>query len=100
MKKLIAISLLAIGVSASAHGPHGHYHGHGHSHGYGGWGWVAPAVISGAIVYGMTRPTPPQPAPNVIVVPPNYPPPPQGYHYEQLLDANCNCYRWVLVQGY
>ena len=36
---------------------------------------------------------------SVIYVPPGYPPAPYGYHYEQLLDANCNCYRWVLIQG-
>ena len=96
MKRIIASLLMVVSLTATAHGPRYNY-GHHPSH---GWGWVAPALIGGAIVYGMTRPTPPQPAPAVIVVPPNYPPPPQGYHYEQLLDANCNCYRWVLVQGY
>jgi hypothetical protein len=36
----------------------------------------------------------------VIYNPPvGYPPAPVGYHYEQILDANCNCYRWVLIQG-
>ena len=25
--------------------------------------------------------------------------PPYGYHWENLLDANCNCYRTVLVQN-
>ena len=98
MKKLIATLLMAIAVPAMAHGPHGY--GHGYHSGYGGWGWVAPAVIGGAIVYGMTRPPAPPPPQAVIVVPQGYPPPPAGYHYEQLLDATCNCYRWVLVQGY
>ena len=62
--------------------------------------WVAPALIGGAVVYAATRPAQP---PSVVYVPnPNpqvLPPPPMGYHYEQILDANCNCYRWVLVQG-
>jgi hypothetical protein len=35
----------------------------------------------------------------VVYQPPVLPPAPYGYHYEQILDANCNCYRWVLVQG-
>ena len=99
MKKLIAILLLSGGISASANGPHGHYHGHRHNHGN-SWGWVAPAVISGAIVYGLTRPPAPPTPQAVMVVPQGYTPPPPGYRYEQLLDANCNCYRWVLVQGY
>jgi hypothetical protein len=98
MKKLIALTLLALSIPAMAQ--HNHYYGHGHGRGGYGWGWVAPAVITGAIVYGATRPAPP---PSVVYVPnPNpqvLPPAPVGYHYEQLLDANCNCYRWVLVQG-
>lgn len=96
MKKLLATLFLVASTAVFAHGPHGYRHHGGHGN---GWGWVAPAVISGAIVYSMTRPAPPPPQP-VIVVPPNYPPAPPGYRYEQLLDANCNCYRLVLVQGY
>jgi hypothetical protein len=97
MKKLLAILTLCLAVTAQAqHRPYPHHHRH-HSGGH-GWGWVAPALIGGAIVYGMTRPVPP-PQPTVIYVPPGYPPAPYGYHYEQLLDANCNCYRWVLIQG-
>lgn len=92
MKKLILILLTALALPALAQHRH---HGHG---GY-GWGWVAPAVITGAIVYGATRPV----QPSVVYVPNSnpqvLPPAPLGYHYEQILDANCNCYRWVLVQG-
>ena len=99
MKKLFAFILIALSIPAMAQHHHRPHHGHGHSGGY-GWGWVAPAVITGAIVYGVTRPSPP---PSVVYVPsPNpqaLPPAPVGYHYEQILDANCNCYRWVLVQG-
>lgn len=93
MTKLIALILIALSIPAMAqHRPYPH-HGHG---GY-GWGWVAPALIGGAIVYGATRPAP-QP-PTVIYQTQPLPPAPYGYHYEQILDANCNCYRWVLVQG-
>lgn len=96
MKYLIATILSILTLTANAqHRPYPH-HGHGGSY---GWGWVAPAVIGGAIVYGATRPAPPSvvyvPDPNPQVLPPA----PYGYHYEQILDANCNCYRWVLVQG-
>lgn len=91
MKRLFLSLILLCSVPVWAHGPNGHYRHSGHS-----WNWVAPAIISGAIVYGVTRPSPP---PNVVYVPQSLPPAPYGYHYEQILDANCNCYRWVLVQG-
>lgn len=93
MKYLIATILSVLALTANAQHRH---HGHHHHHGQGTWNWVAPAVISGAIVYGMTRPAP---QPQVIYAPQPLPPAPLGYHYEQILDANCNCYRWVLVQG-
>ena len=99
MKYLIATILSALALTANAQYPH-HNHRYGGYGGYGGnWGWVAPAVIGGAIVYGVTRPAPP----SVVYVPTPSPqvlsPAPIGYHYEQILDANCNCYRWVLIQG-
>jgi len=103
MKKMLAILLLTISASAFAQHYGNHWH-HGHR-GVNHWGWIAPAVIGGAVVYAATRPSvvvqqPPSvvyvPQPNQLVVP--YAPP-QGFHWEQLLDANCNCYRLVLVQG-
>lgn len=87
MKYLLAIITTVLALSASAQHRHGHHNS--------GWGWVAPALISGAIVYGVTRPSPPP----VVYQTQQLPPPPYGYRYEQILDANCNCYRWVLVQG-
>jgi len=68
MKKLLIGSIIALtGFGAQAHGPH-----HGHHGGYygGGWGWVAPAVISGAVVYAATRPPVVQ-QPPVVVQPQN-----------------------------
>ena len=92
MKYLIATILSVLALTANAqHRHHGHYHHHGHN----SWNWVVPAVIGGAVVYGITRPQ--QPPPVVYQQP--LPPAPYGYHYEQILDANCNCYRWVLIQG-
>lgn len=91
MKKLFTIILLMFAIPAMAQ------HRHGHNHSHGGWGWVAPALIGGAIVYGATRHS--NPPPPVVYQTQPLPPAPYGYHYEQILDANCNCYRWVLVQG-
>lgn len=97
MKKLLIILTLCAAAAAQAqHRPYPHHHSHaGHNH---GWGWLVPAIVGGAVVYGVTRPSPPPP-PAVIYVPQGYPPAPVGFHYEQILDANCSCYRWVLVQG-
>jgi hypothetical protein len=94
MKYLIATILSVLALTANAQHHHRPYPHHGHG-GARGWGWVAPALIGGAIVYGATR----QYAPPPVVIQQQLPPPPYGYHYEQILDANCNCYRWVLVQG-
>jgi hypothetical protein len=92
MKYLIATILSVLAFNATAQ--HRPYYHHGHSGGY-GWNWVAPAIIGGAIVYGATRPT----APAIVYQQQALPPAPYGFHYEQILDANCNCYRWVLIQG-
>lgn len=95
MKRLFLSLLLLVAIPAMAqHHHHRPYPHHGHG-GARGWGWIAPAIIGGAIVYGATRSAPPP----VVYQQPVLPPAPYGYHYEQILDANCNCYRWVLVQG-
>lgn len=88
MKKLIITSLIGLTALGAQAGGHGHHHQH-----YRGsnWDWVAPALISGAVVYAVTRPPVAQ---QPIVVQPQAP---YGYHYENILDANCNCYRTVLV---
>jgi len=104
MKKILTGLILSImALSANAQHHHGH---HGYHGGYRGpsWGWVAPALIGGAVVYAATRPVVVQQPPSVVITPqPNqvvapYAPPP-GFRWETLLDANCNCYRLVLVQG-
>lgn len=95
MKYLISFILSVLALTANAQHHHRPYPHHGHG-GARGWGWVAPALIGGAIVYSATRPAAPPP---VVYQTQPLPPPPYGYHYEQILDANCNCYRWVLVQG-
>jgi hypothetical protein len=54
MRKLLIAAVLA-SVPFAGFAQH---HGHRHHHHGGGWGWVAPAVIGGAVVYGLTRPAP------------------------------------------
>ena len=102
MKKiLIGLILSIMALSANAQHHHGYHSGYYRGP---GWGWVAPALISGAVVYAATRPVVVQQQPSIVVTPqPNqiiapYAPP-AGFHWETLLDANCNCYRLVLVQG-
>ena len=58
MKKLLLTSLLAFNVPAMAQHHHGmrHFDHHHHQHRQSNWGWVAPAIIGGAVVYGLTRP--------------------------------------------
>ena len=105
MKKLLlALSLLAVVGTANAQWHHGGHHGGGYYRGgCHGCGWIAPAIIGGAVVYGMTRPQVVQQPPVVVIQQPNQMivpyAAPQGFHWEQILDANCNCYRTVLVQG-
>lgn len=93
MKK---ISLLLAGLalaSTSIAGPnhHGHrnYHHHNHSH-----NWVVPLVIGSVVGYAIANRAEPQ---QPVVIQQTVPLPPFGYRYEQILDANCNCYRLVLV---
>lgn len=97
MKKVFFVLMMLASSMSFAQHRHG-YHGHYHHHHGSNLNWIAPALIGGAVVYMATRPAPPQP-PTVIYVPPTLPQPPLGYRYEQILDANCNCYRWVLIQG-
>ena len=104
MRKLLTTFILAAGMGScmiSAHAQ-GWHHGGGHYVYRPGYGWAVPAVVGGIIGYEIARPY----QPNVVVVQPQpvYPPPasplypaPAGYHWEAILDANCNCYKTVLV---
>lgn len=90
MRKILAVLLVVFALPVLAHGPYRPmpYRYHYHSN----HGWVAPLIIGGAVGYALSRPTP-----NPPVIIQNLPPAPLGYHYEQVLDGNCNCYRWVLI---
>lgn len=98
MRKLIAVlalSLASVGASADQYRHHGR---HG-----GGWGprndWVAPLIVGGIITYALTRPQPQVVQQPQVVYQQVPPPAPYGYHYENILDANCNCYRLALIQN-
>jgi hypothetical protein len=67
MKKLLLTGLLAFSVPTMAQHHHGMRHFDHHQYRQSNWGWVAPAVIGGAVVYGLTRP-----APVIVQQPPVY----------------------------
>ena len=91
--KLLLASLVFLSLPSHAH-PHGGRPYWAHSH----YGWVAPIVIGGAVGYAIAA----RPQTVIVQQPPNpyyQPQAPLGYHYENILDANCQCYRLVLVQN-
>ena len=101
MKKIIAIVLMTLSASAFAWNNGNGYRG-GYNGGYYG-GWVAPAIVGVAVGAAIARP---YYAPPVYVQQPVYiqqsptyiqQPYPAGYVQQTILDANCNCYRTVLV---
>ena len=101
MKKIVLALVLATFASsalADRDDFHGGYHGGGHYEHYyhggghgGGGDWLAPLLIGGVAGYVLAQP------PRTVVV---VPAPPYGYHYETVVDANCNCYRTILVSNY
>ena len=102
MKRIITLmiaSLTLVSGISQANPNHWNRPHHGY---YNRYDWVAPLVIGGVVTYAITRP--PQAVivqqPPIQVYPNIQPQPvPYGYHYENILDANCNCYRLVLVQN-
>ena len=97
MKKILFTLLIVLSFTAHAERWH---HGGGHYYWHPGYGWIVPAVVGGAIVYEATRPPVVIQQPVYIQQPaPAHPayPQPAGYHWEAILDANCNCYKTVAV---
>ena len=94
MKKILVTAALVLTSTAALANPyHGHRHYPRHSH----YDWVVPAIIGGVVVYGVTHARPVPPPPPVVIQAPQVPQAPMGFHYESILDANCNCYKTVLV---
>jgi len=105
MKKIILASLLALtgltAVSADAHEWHrGEYY-----HRERCWSCGVAPLSAGVIIgaelarpypYIVNEPIYVQPQP-VFVPQPTLPPPPYGYHYEQIFDSQINAQRIVLV---
>jgi hypothetical protein len=101
MKKIILATLIAVSFIGTAQADRWR-HGGGHYYWHPGYGWVVPAVVGGVIVYSATRP-PVVIQQSPVYIQQTYPPTdpiyphPAGYHWEAILDANCNCYKTVLV---
>lgn len=106
MKRYLAAITLALAATVVQAQ---HYHGHYprpatpyyHHHHHNSSNWITPLIIGGVVGYTLSRPTVVYPAP-IQTIPPGtpaamLPPAPINYHYEQILDAGCNCYRWVLL---
>lgn len=108
MKKVIlAVVLTLVAGMASAQG---RGYGYGYQwHGGGGGGNIwGPLILGGTVGYlvsqAQRQPVYIQQQPVYVQQPvPVYSVPygtmPPGYHYENVLDANCGCYRTVLVQN-
>jgi hypothetical protein len=90
----LASLILTSGISQANPNHHGLNRGY-HSR----YDWVAPLVIGGVVGYVITRPQPVIVQQPTVVYPNTQSPVPYGYHYETILDANCNCYRLVLVSN-
>lgn len=93
--KIATFASLILASVASQANPNYHHFGHRH---HGGSGWVAPLVIGSVVGYAIAaRPNPVVVQQPPVVYPNTVPPVPYGYRQEYVLDANCNCYRLVLV---
>ena len=93
----LASLILASGTS-QANPNHRNHNGQNRGY-YNRSDWVAPLVIGGVLGYVITRQQPVIVQQPTVVYPNPQPTVPYGYHYEQILDANCNCYRLVLVSN-
>jgi len=98
MKRMLTIMFVGLMLTSTASQANpNHWRHHGSHNRY---DWVAPLVIGGAVGYALTRQqTVVVQQPPAVYYPNPQPPVPYGYHYEQILDANCNCYRLVLVSN-
>lgn len=92
--------MLLTATSALADG-RGHYDRHYYGHGGHSSDWLAPLIVGGVVGYVIAQPR----QQTVIVQQPAYQPLPQYvpatepiYQYQDIYDANCACYRRVLVQ--
>jgi hypothetical protein len=110
MKKLLIMALMAcFGTLALAdrdrlEGREFERRPHPDARWHGDAGWLIPSIVGGALVYSAINSRPevivqPQPQ-QYYPIQPNQPQiPPLGYHWETILDANCNCQRVVLVRN-
>ena len=116
MKKILAIILMTASVSAFAwnNGYRGGYYGYRgpvyvNNYGYNN-NWVAPALAGVVVGAALSRPYYTHP-PTVVYQQPVYVQPPVtyvqqanpapavpvGYHWQYILDPNCDCYKYAIV---
>lgn len=109
MKKNVVIGMVLIGCMTSAIADRDRFNRrddynrrpHPDAHWHDDAGWLVPALIGGILVYGAmnSQSNTQQPQqPSYAVTPGQQQTPPPGFHWEQIADANCNCYRMVLVK--
>lgn len=96
MKKVTALFLVLMATLNISLANPSHHMRPGHHH-HARTEWIGPLVIGGVLGYALSQPKVIVASPPPVYYPNTYPPVPYGYHYEQIVDANCNCYRWVLV---
>ena len=93
-KLLVSLVMLLTATSAFADG-RGHYRHSGNSN-----DWFAPLIVGGIVGYVISQPR----QQTVVLQQPIYQPLPQYvpaepvYQYQDIYDANCRCYRRLLVQ--
>ena len=89
MKKLIAVTIIALSTTACAHGPHGHHSS----------GWFTPLIIGGAVGYvfsqSQNKPVQVIPQPGIIYQTPVMTNPPMQPVYQEVLvySQDCVCYQ-------
>jgi hypothetical protein len=109
MKRILLASILGLALITSANADaHGYYRGGFHGGCCYRGGWIAPAIIGGAIGYGLSRPyydpvyypPPPiyvEPQPVIIQQQPTVQAPPAGYHWQEMVDPQTGIRKVVAV---
>ena len=111
MKKVLAILLMSFSASSFAWYNHGGYYGYRGPVYVNNNNWVAPALAGAVVGAVLTRPYYYAPPPAVYVQPqvvyaqpPVYvqqsnpaPTAPVGYHWGQVMDPACDCYKYALI---
>jgi hypothetical protein len=105
MRKVLLVVILSLMFSdlAVANG-YGYGHGSRHHHSYTRpapyYNWIAPAIIGGAVGYGLYRYNQPTIVQQPVIVqqsPIVQQVAPESYRYVTAYDPECSCYKQVLI---